>query len=933
MYCKFHNFNINNARKILDFSIRHINKNLEINNELFCKDIRSKLFKKLQKINDYYSSFIRRDYKKELKIFLQKIKGSKNELDFDEKLISFMIIINEELYGQTPRIVQIISLLYYLEGYKENYGLILEVLTGEGKTLTISFLALYLSILGNKVDILTSSPVLAERDAKSKEKFFNYFEISCDFCRGDTNINFFRNKGNMLECYKEDIVYGDGLSLIGDILRSEFLGKKGRGNRPFDYIIIDEIDNICIDNLRNIVELIDNFPGFKYLEYLYFFIYKTLKKKVDKLKSIYEIEIDFKKELKKNAELIIHEVSDETRIFLNNNKELKYYDEKKILIPENSFDFINSRVEHWCKMAYDAMFNFERNKNYFISKDENLGFKTIKPIDYANTGVILKNSVWSGLHQFLQIKEGLTFTEENINSSFMSYLSFFRRYKLINGITGTLGSKKTQQAINKIYKINLLKMPPFKDRQLQINEPKIFPEEQKYNAELISEIIENSANHKRVVLVLFEYMAQVNAMHKYLEEHKNEFKLTNTKIISYIRSDIKNDFLEKEMTPNTVILSTNLSGRGTDIKINSEVKKNGGLHVIITFLPYNERIEKQAQGRAGRCGDRGSSVTIILSKNTYEILKKRRSDYELEQYKFLINLYTPQLDLNQKFFEKFCQRLQYLRNEDKNINNMYNSVISDIKERWSMFILKNDINSFMNDLIHPNIAGQVYKLYERITTRKFKALMKEIEVDINDYEFKNPFYQMKSNLPDKMYQSAIKKSPGFSIGAYYNQAYSYIINQNNNYQILVYNNLKNLEIICNKFIYQYQEIIDMFYEIHKEDSKRNYSDYLVIQFREKQAIMKTFLRNVKQNINKIIDEIKNCFVYSNSLYGSENTLTNKLESDVEPFLQHLDIRIKDKYIINENDFKVSKNSFEYFSDLGIEFFFEVECYQSNCLIF
>ena len=83
----------------MDFSIRHINKNLEINNELFCKDIRSKLFKKLQKINDYYSSFIRRDYKKELKIFLQKIKGSKNELDFDEKLISFMIIINEELYG------------------------------------------------------------------------------------------------------------------------------------------------------------------------------------------------------------------------------------------------------------------------------------------------------------------------------------------------------------------------------------------------------------------------------------------------------------------------------------------------------------------------------------------------------------------------------------------------------------------------------------------------------------------------------------------------------------------------------------------------------------------------------------------------------------------------------------------------------------------
>ena len=160
-----------------------------------------------------------------------------------------MINISEKIYYQTPRLIQIICLLYYLEGYKEEYGLILEVLTGEGKTLTISFLALYLSILGNKVDILTSSPVLAERDAKNRKKLFNHFEISCDYCRNDSN----KNKENMFECYNADIVYGDGISLIGDILRSNFMEKKGRGNRPFDYIIIDEIDNICIDNLRNIV--------------------------------------------------------------------------------------------------------------------------------------------------------------------------------------------------------------------------------------------------------------------------------------------------------------------------------------------------------------------------------------------------------------------------------------------------------------------------------------------------------------------------------------------------------------------------------------------------------------------------------------------------------------------------------------------------------
>ena len=407
-----YNFNINGTMKILRFSISELNKNLEINNHLFKKDISKKLLEKIKKIDSYYKEFLKNNNNNtELKNFLENVEENKQNIsfDFDEKIISYMIIASEEIYHQTPRVIQIICLLYFLEGYKNNGGLILEVLTGEGKTLTISFLALYLAILGNKVDILTSSPVLAERDSKNRKKFFKRFGISCDFCRADSK----NNKENMFECYKADIVYGDGVSLIGDILRSDFMGKKGRGNRPFDYIIIDEIDNICIDNLRNIVELVDNFPGFKYLEYLYLFIYKTLKEKVDEFKK--KNKIDFETKLRKNAELIIHQICVETIKFLNYNKKLNYDDDKKILIPENSYDFINIRIEHWCKLAYDAMFNFKKNFNYFISKDENLGFDTIKPIDYVNTGVILKNSVWSGLHQFLQIKEGMTFTEENIN--------------------------------------------------------------------------------------------------------------------------------------------------------------------------------------------------------------------------------------------------------------------------------------------------------------------------------------------------------------------------------------------------------------------------------------------------------------------------------------------------------------------------------------
>ena len=73
-----------------------------------------------------------------------------------------------------------------------------------------------------------------------------------------------------------------------------------------------------------------------------------------------------------------------------------------------------------------------------------------------------------------------------------------------------------------------------------------------------------------------------------------------------------------------------------------------------------------------------------------------------------------------------------------------------------MFILKNDINTFMNDLINENCAGQVYRLYEIITSNNFKDLIKEIKIEnLEDYKFYNPFNQIKSNLPNKLYQNAI----------------------------------------------------------------------------------------------------------------------------------------------------------------------------------
>ena len=115
-------------------------------------------------------------------------------------------------------------------------------------------------------------------------------------------------------------------------------------------------------------------------------------------------------------------------------------------------------------------------------------------------------------------------------------------------------------------------MLPFKERNFQIYRPQVFSYEKPYNENVLNEIVKFSIHHKRELLVIFEYIYQVNELHKYLDKHK-KILLDDTTIFEYIRSDLKHKFLEKEVKPNTIILSINLGGRGTDIKISPEVNK------------------------------------------------------------------------------------------------------------------------------------------------------------------------------------------------------------------------------------------------------------------------------------------------------------------------------------------------------------------------
>ena len=859
------------------------------------------VFIQIQNKYKYYNNKLI-DSKEYIRNRLNEILKEKNsKYNFYISLIPLLIEACKIKFGFEPRDIQIISLLFFLFKNKDK-GLIEQIFTGEGKTIIIAFLATIKALEGKKVDILTSSCVLAERDAKEMKDFYKLFGLSVDYCKTNNDKELKENKLENFQCYNADIVYGDTLSFEGDILRTNFMGIIGRGTkRTFDCIIIDEIDNICLDNIKNITELLDDFHGYKFLEYVYLYIFSKLSE-IDK-----NIKLNFKNQNYNNIQEI-----DNYQSFIFNNKnniiekliklsreellDFNKLSQKNIIIPEHLHDFIEKRIEKWCESAYDAMYIYKENKQYIISEDPEYGFKTIKPIDFSNTGVIKENTVWTGLHQFLEIKEGLNLTEENINSCYMSNLTFFKKYiskeeNNIYGLTGTLGTNKSQNALQLLYNLNLFFIPSFKDSNFKKLPPKITNNLKFYNDLLVNEIIEISVNQQRAVLIIFKYIEEVNAINQLLLN----LGFPKEKIIKYTRNDLieQQKFLNSEIQCGSIILSTNLSGRGTDIKISELLDKKNGLHVILTFIPTSKRIEDQAFGRAGRKGENGSGRFILYSEKPFNQLIQERDNLENNDFTFLVDVYQKKINLFAEIFEDFSDSLKII---EKKIGND-DIILLDIKEKWALFLIKHELTDIEKEYKDEK-SLQFDEHSFNLIKSEYKKFKQSIFNDIKGkYYYSNALILSKTKLVPNC-DEAIRRSPVLSLGAYMFRSFENINKRNTNYKnnvLLDFQILeRNLSILRNQYLF-YQEMMN------KLQISKNSDLYM----QNKQKIK--FVEELYSFINNNAQIVKS--------YKNQN---NYELSAKRVFLN--DLKFEERY---------SKNIIEYFKDFGGICLFELEPYKKS----
>ncbi|KAL4502177.1 hypothetical protein ABPG72_000412 [Tetrahymena utriculariae] len=558
-----------------------------------------------------------------------------------------------------PRSVQIISCLIFLYKQKQK-GRILQINTGEGKSITVALMAATRSLMKDKVDVYTSNKELAKRDCEEFQEFYQELGLTCGSI-GQEEVR----SSEPNETYKKDIVYGDVGSYAADLLGDYYEQRGTRCSRMFDFAIVDEVDCMFIDQHNHSTSLAKSIPGLSKLNTILWLIwYKITQMRDQYLDGYYYFVENMEKKYCCRAEDFITEFINQVLM----SGEVSVEIDKQI--PSHMKSFAMSQMKEWINNGFNAL-QLQRNKEYKVENDK------IIPIDYDNTGIAQQNTQWrGGLHQFIQMKENVTVTPMNMTVNFVSNIYMFLLYKSnLVGLTGTLGTFQSLNVLEQFYTIDALKVPPFKPRKLQIFPPLIEKTTLDFQKTMISEIGQKMQQGRPCLII-----SESEKFCKYLSKLISK-KFSNIKIIEYYSGD---ESIEKEQINEfCIIISTNLAGRGTDIKLSPNIINNGGLHVIVTFTPKNKRVEDQAFGRAGRCGQDGSAQMVIDgSKDSFIVKNKIQSNLIEERDKVDAQICERQLqnmkDISKmdEIFWDYCKTLntceaiknkQYMRKQEEEI--------------------------------------------------------------------------------------------------------------------------------------------------------------------------------------------------------------------------------------------------------------------------
>ena len=336
---------------------------------------------------------------------------------------------------------------------------------------------------------------------------------------------------------------------------------------------------------------------------------------------------------------------------------------------------------------------FEKDVDYIVQD------KKVLIID-EHTGRIMHGRRFSdGLHQSLEAKENVEIERETQTMATITIQNYFRMYEQLAGMTGTALTEAGE--FMQIYKLDVVEIPTNKPVLRKDNEDLIYKTKNaKYNA-VIDKITE-----------LFKKGQPVLVGTTSVEESETLSRMLRRKKISHNVLNAKQHQKEAEIitnagAKNAITISTNMAGRGTDIKLSNDVKELGGLYILGTGRHESRRIDLQLRGRAGRQGDLGESTFYIsLEDNLMRLFGSERIANAMDRLGMDENenishsMISNSIERAQKKVEarNFSIRKHLLEYDD--VMNQQREIIYD---RRNFALLEKDINPEIQEILNEYI--------------------------------------------------------------------------------------------------------------------------------------------------------------------------------------------------------------------------------------
>ena len=542
----------------------------------------------VKKVNQHEQQ-LQHFFTQELQTHIQQLKNNLHRQGLTEKLIiEAFSSIRETAWrtlGKRHYDVQLLG------GWAMMNGMIAEMATGEGKTLTATLPACTAAMAGIPVHVITSNDYLAKRDQELLQPLYQQLGLTSSYVIDGMEI---ADRQNAYEC---NIVHSTSQQITFDYLRDRIATGNHTGPLSMQFkqiqdeqtqqsslllkglcfAIIDEADSVLIDEARTPLIISKPLSGQESEQTYYdaLFLATSLKNNRD-----FEISPE-------RHSITITPAGKERLETLQDQLDEKWLRKRW--------------REMFVKQALVASHLFERDKQYLVRDDK------VEIID-QNTGRAMPDRSWEfGLQQLIEAKEKCSISQEKQTLAKISYQRFFRRYLKLAGMSGTVSEVAGE--LNTIYSLPVIKIPTHKPCQRKQLPEHLYKTSQQQWLALVKHI-KSIHQQKRPLLIGTSSVAESEQIGQLLYEHNLPYRMLNAK-----QDQKEADIITLAGQAGSITVATNMAGRGTDIELGNNIIESGGLHVIATSRNTSRRIDRQLYGRCARQGDPGSTEAILSLTN------------------------------------------------------------------------------------------------------------------------------------------------------------------------------------------------------------------------------------------------------------------------------------------------------------------------------